>query len=268
MLEPYTVGGQGLRKLLKKTVYWHLREKRVIADAKCIFFTAQREMELAGQVFEWTNRARVLVPYGVRIEHRPASTPQRSSLVVASEQKVALFLGRVHPKKNVEFLLRCWAAARLERSWILVIAGPCQHAYLRRLQRLIGELGISRNVRIVGSVHGADKAYLFERADWFLLPSLQENFGIAVLEAISYSCATAISTEVYIGDSLTGEAEILPLVESEWVAFLRDRMTDPNVRDELRRRSRNASVRFDFDNITRAWAATLTEILSKDCDRP
>jgi glycosyltransferase involved in cell wall biosynthesis len=95
----------------------------------------------------------------------------------------------------------------------------------------------------VGHVAADDKSYLLGRADWFLLPSYQENFGVAVLEAVQARCAVAISDQVYIAEFFRPESEVLPLDESAWVKFMRERMVDGNWRREVSTKDYNEIAR-------------------------
>ncbi len=116
-------------------------------------------------------------------------------------------------------------------------------------------------MRFVGSVAGLDKAYLFGRASWFLLPSQQENFGISVLEAINAGCAVAISDQVYLADSFHKKSEILPLRLDAWIEFLRNRMPDEQYRHRLVQMDREYLVpQFSMDAVTNNWAATIIDV--------
>ena len=146
----------------------------------------------------------IIVPYGVDHEMTPVDRPSNPALRIEDGNKVALFLGRVHPKKNVEFLIEAWAAAKRDSCWKLVIAGPAERWYERSLRARVEAVRRSR----FGGFHrrggrGGQGLFAPARPNWFLLPSLQENFGIAPLEAMHNGCPVANSTEVYIGDYFT-----------------------------------------------------------------
>jgi len=168
---------------------------------------------------------------------------------------VALFLSRVHPKKNVDFLIEAWAQAGVPPEWRLIIAGPCEEGYQQKLQSLVQKHGLGDRVQFVGPVTGRDKSYLLQRADWFLLPSKQENFGVAVLEAIGAGCPVAISDQVYISDYFHAGSEVMPLEMDAWVRFLRDRMPDESRRQALIEEDRRYIMpQFAIEMVARAWA--------------
>jgi glycosyltransferase involved in cell wall biosynthesis len=203
------------------------------------------------------------VPYGVAAARDPVDRPSNASLLFRAEDNVALFLGRLHPKKNLSFLIRAWAEAQLGSAWRLMIAGPGEERYVSQLQQLVRDLKIERQVSFVSMVTGADKTYLLQNAKWFLLPSQQENFGNAVLEAIQQGCPVAISDQVYLSELLHDATEVLPLKHEAWVDFIRNRMTDESRRARIMDLDRtHMRGRFDIANVSKQWADNLLEIFS------
>jgi glycosyltransferase involved in cell wall biosynthesis len=263
MLEPWALYGQGLAKALKKTLYWMLRERAVFKHASAVFFTTERERKLAQETFTLPPSSFVVVPYGVDGAPPRAAQPANPELNIPADRKVALFLGRVHPKKNVDFLIEAWARSSLDPRWLLIVAGPAEPAYQRKLERLTRRCQVQDQVRFVGPVTGLDKSYLFGRAAWFLLPSKQENFGISVLEAINSGCPVAISDQVYLSDDFHEQSEVLPVRLDAWIEFLRDRMPDEQYRHTLARMDREYLVpKFSMDAVTRNWAATIVSVFA------
>ncbi len=122
-----------------------------------------------------------------------------------------MFLGRLHEKKGIEMLLSAFARL-LEskelsemRDYHLVIAGASQYDYyLKSLQELQArEFANAAGSKVVpvtwtGLLQGDLKWGAFRAADVFILPSHQENFGIAVAEALSTGTPVLISDEVNI----------------------------------------------------------------------
>lgn len=251
--------GQGLGKRIKKRLYWFLREEEVFQNAAALFFTMDRERSLANQTFTLPQRSHIVVPYGIQVA-KPSPDSSGDAADPSLDGNFALFLGRVHPKKNVGFLIEAWAEASPPADWRLIIAGPGERAYLEHLQGEVKRLGLDGRVVFRGLVSGRAKALLFRRAKWFLLPSQQENFGIAVLEAISLECPVAISDQVYLSDYFHAESEVLPLVAAQWVKFLRERMTDEVWRQKVMARTREELMpRFRFDRVVRAWVDTMED---------
>ena len=119
---------------------------------------------------------------------------------------VALYLSRIHPKKGCDLLLQ--AFAKLVNSGgsspdgkgdlHLVMAGPDDSDYGRRMKSMAQTLGIGDRVTWTGMLAGDLKWGAFHAADVFVLPSHQENFGIAVAEALACGLPVLISNKVNI----------------------------------------------------------------------
>lgn len=262
MLEPWPVFGQGSVKAIKKVVYWKLIEREIFGGANHVLFTTNRELQLARGTFALPDVPLSVIPYGVSFGPGTVDQPSDKSLLLPPDENIALFLGRVHPKKNLRFLIEAWADAQPDPSWRLVIAGPGHASYVSELQDFAKTLGTGDKVKFIGMVTGANKSYLLRHAKWFLLPSFQENFGNAVLEAIQHGCPTAISDQVYLSEFFHKSAEVLPLRHEAWVAFIRNRMTDERYRRQLIEADEGLRRQFDIANLSKRWSETLTEIFS------
>ena len=229
------------------------------------FFTLKRELRNATETFALPECTRLLVtPYGVA--PRPLNCLKEPSARVnqGAHSKVALFLGRVHPKKRPDLLIKAWRGAGVGHEWRLVIAGDGDKAYLARLRKLVRLLKLEDVIQFVGAVAGADKQYLFQRASWFLLPSEQENFGIAVIEAIQAGCAIAVSDQVYLSDEFPAGSEILPVRLDAWVKFMHERMPDEIWRSsQARRVSEVLLPKFDSVKVAENWMSIIETVMGK-----
>ena len=263
MLEPWAVRGQGWLKYVKKYLYWHLNEKRIFGNSECVVFTTKREYELGKTIFPFPLLSTVLPPFGVHGLAAPVPRPLSIPIQKATGSKYALFLGRLHYKKNLDFLLRAWAQAGVQRNFRLVVAGPAQDNYLSELKELSKHLKISDQVFFLDFVSGNDKLYLLQNAQWLLLPSKQESFGITVLEALQNGCPVVISDKVFLADELKNHAVILKLNLEDWVCFLSGEMMN----EELRRNYIESGRSFLLENyeirrIAKLWNAFLMSLFS------
>lgn len=263
MLEPWAVYKQGAWKLSKKLAYWKLIEESIFREARSVFFTTERERSLAEATFHMGGAHLILVPYGMETE--PIEPSAVTMQQFPDSWRVTLFLGRIHEKKNIAFLIDAWAAARPPAEWHLVIAGSGDDRLLAQLKKQVTRHGLDDHIHFTGFVAGADKSYLLRRAEWFVLPSRQENFGIAVLESIAAGCPVAISDQVFFAEMLHEKSEVLPLSMEAWVRFISERMQDLNWRNELMALdSRHLQVNLNIEKISRDWAHTLTQALIGD----
>src|SRR5262249_7650969 len=115
---------------------------------------------------------------------------------IPNDRLVLLFLGRLHPKKGFDLLLP--AFARLKDDTLLIFAGPSEERYQHSLKEEAIRLGIADRVLFTGMLLGSGKLAAFVDADLFVLPSYQENFGIAVAEALAAGLPVVISDQVNI----------------------------------------------------------------------
>jgi glycosyltransferase involved in cell wall biosynthesis len=109
------------------------------------------------------------------------------------ERRTCLYLGRLHPIKGIERLLRAWSMVRPSSEWQLVIAGGGDAAYRAELARIAARADC-RNIHFTGFVSSELKAAWFRRADFLVLPSLSEAFAMAPMEAFAFG-TPALLTE-------------------------------------------------------------------------
>ena len=92
-----------------------------------------------------------------------------------------LFLGRIHPVKSPEVSI---GVLTYVPDSILVIAGPGEASYVDSLKRLSESLGVADRVHWLGMVTGSLKTSLLANCNFMILPTQQENFGLAQVEAL------------------------------------------------------------------------------------
>jgi glycosyltransferase involved in cell wall biosynthesis len=241
-------------KHLKKWLYWPWGDYRVLRDAAVVLFTSEQERRLARQSFWLYQADELVVNYGTAGATGDAAAQlrafrERFPALVGRRQ--LLFLGRVHPKKGADLLLRAfndWLAgdgAGRFADWQLVLAGPDDHAYARELKALAEGQGIADRVTWTGMLQGDLKWGAFRSAEAFILPSHQENFGIAVAEALSCCLPVLISREVNIWREIVNDDA--GLVESDDLAGARRLLERWVELPEERRLAMRAQARACFE---------------------
>jgi glycosyltransferase involved in cell wall biosynthesis len=200
-------------KHLKKWFAWPWAMHIPLRDARAVVFTCDKERILARQSF-WLYRCHeVVVPFGTQGIPKP-NYNYASAYVHAypevRQRRCLLFLGRVHPKKGPDLLFHALHALQRQGLWDpsqhrLVMAGPCDSAYAQTLQLLADQLSLTPSILWTGMLQGDAKWGAFQSADAFVLPSHQENFGIAVVEALSASTPVLISHAINISPEIAAD---------------------------------------------------------------
>lgn len=173
---------------LKKRAFWALLQGPAIRDAACIHATSEQEYaEIRG--FGLASPV-AIIPNGVDLPNIEAAQPTAAPVA----NRVVLSLGRIHPKKGLIQLLHAWSKVEAGwPDWRLKIAGPPEAGHDDELRALAKALGLTR-VSVEGAIYGEAKTAAYRDADVFVLPTLNENFGLTVAEALAAG-TPAISTK-------------------------------------------------------------------------
>ena len=167
-----------------KRAFWPLVQRPALDATTCFHATALSEYEDIRRL--GFRQPICIIPNGVDI-------PSFEEPLHGSTQTL-LFLGRIHPKKGLDVLLRAWGAVSPRfPGWNLRIAGPDNEGYLDRMRAMATELRLMR-VDFVGPIYGQAKFEAYRAAQLFVLPTHSENFGLTVAEALA-SGAPAIVTK-------------------------------------------------------------------------
>ncbi|WP_373056955.1 glycosyltransferase [Zunongwangia sp. H14] len=207
MLDPYFQKASSRKiKAARNTLYWKFIESKVINAADGILFTCEEERRLAHEPFHPYKPTKEIV-VGLGTEAPPA---YELSMTRAFGKKCnlegkpyILFLSRIHEKKGVKNLINAYEyliKKNKEELPALVIAGPGKESlYGREVQEMVeNNKDLREMVFFPGMLTAMDKWGAFYGCEAFILPSEQENFGIAIIEALACAKAVLISNQVNI----------------------------------------------------------------------
>lgn len=181
MLEPWIV----------KRHYWtrkwpaiQLYQRGLVKRADYLHATADTEKDNLLRL-GW-NASITVIPNAVNIEELPLKENWKI-------KRRIVFMSRLHVKKGLELLFEALSHLKPSLdSYEVIIAGEGEPDYVETLKKAAISFGLSEVVRFVGGVYGAEKVSLLQSADFFVLPTYSENFGIVVAEALA--CGTPVIT--------------------------------------------------------------------------
>lgn len=143
-----------------------------------------------------------LVPWGIDVAPADAAAIDEVRVRLGLPGRYVLWAGTIEPRKNLPVLLD--AFAQVDTDAVLVLAGP--RGWNEDLTDRLGRLG--ERVRTVGFVDPADLRALQAGAEMFCFPSLQEGFGLPVLEAMAQGTAVITSSGTATAE-VVGESGLL-----------------------------------------------------------
>ncbi|TRX40162.1 glycosyltransferase [Flavobacterium restrictum] len=202
MLDPYFQKDSDRKwKALRNEIVWQLIEKKCINLADAILFTCQEELRLAATTFKGYHPKKTInIGYGIQTPPQNSQefkTAFEQKCITIQGNKYWLFLSRIHEKKGVDLLINAYCKLAVNKSTIpdLVIAGPIASNYA---QEMIAMASKNSKIHFLGMLQGAEKWGAFYNCEAYLLPSHQENFGIAIVEAMACKKPVVISKNVNI----------------------------------------------------------------------
>ena len=203
MLDPWAVRQSRWKKRTAALLF----ENSNLRRARCLHALCDRERE-AIRGFGFTNPV-CIVPNGVEMAGS-SNDPPPWTTVVPGGHRVLLYIGRLHPKKNLVNLVRAWAAivcagASGAGRWDLVILGWDQDGYERRIREVVEREGI-RKVHILGPKFGRERDAALDHASAFVLPSLGEGLPMAVLEAWAHALPVLMTPECNVPEGYSAGA--------------------------------------------------------------
>lgn len=241
-------------------------EGPILRHANAVHFTSEAERDEALTLGIPFNA--VVIPLGIDpLEPRPVEPRDRADPTPLGVTRL-LYLSRLDPKKNLEGLIQALGllkmGGRAGQRLQLLIAGDGDSGYVASLKKLADEKGVSEQVHWLGYVGGDPKAELFASADIFVLPSYSENFGIAVVEALSAGLPCVLGKGVAVaGDVVEAAAGIAVEPEPKQIAEAIMRlMDDAGLRREMEVNARQlVSDKFSTEAMGRSLVALYSRIL-------
>lgn len=168
-----------------------------VRRAQRVRFLSANSREILRRRLHLPHAKCVTIPHGVA---KPEQTPPAPRI----DGSFILTVSVVAPHKNMEVLLRAFALLVNEGAYpgrLAIVGDRCYPRYARHLQTLVQALALTRRVVFADNVAHADIGGWYAAADLYVQTSIEETFGLPVLEALSHGTPT-IAPEPRPGDEL------------------------------------------------------------------
>jgi len=204
---PYVITPHGslqparLRKSsLKKRLSAILADRAMLNQAGCLHATAPSEAD-AFRLYGYRGPI-AMIPNGItpagRIEPGRAAMLDaafRRDFPETQGRRLLLFLSRIEPIKGVTTLARAWAeCARQFPDWHLVVVGPDERSHLQEVLAILRDGGVLDRTTITGPLYGDRKTAAYLASELFVLPTISENFGLVIGEALLHRLPVITTT--------------------------------------------------------------------------
>ena len=201
----------------------------------------------------------------IRVVHHgvvPRELPPRELLPSSGEklrEKLVLCVGAIQRRKNQARLVRAFRA--LPEDWTLILAGSSGFAAEDTL-REIAESGCASRIRVTGYLSDAEIAGLYARASIFAFPSLDEGFGMPVLEAMSAGVPVVTSNRSALPEIAGGCALLIdPERDEELSGALILLAKDEKIRKEFAELGKSHASAFTWARAAESTAAVYRELI-------
>lgn len=216
------------------------------------------------------NLAKKICERGVRTPIRTISNPvdfgDASAVQPAARNAphIVMFAGRLHPEKNIPFLLRGFQRMLVsEPEAALWIAGEGPHR--KAIEAIVTRLGLRSKVEFLGFLDHAELTRRYAACDTFVLPSLVETQGLVAMEAMWFSKPVVVARSVVSATELVDEGVNGFIVDETSDAQLAERLVrlarDPALRARMGSAGREKTAAFRSPVVVRALEAAYRQVL-------
>ena len=196
---------------------------RILHDASCVFALTDVEKEQYLKMGVDEDKIEI-VPLGINLEeyeNLPDFGKFRSKFNIGMDDKLILFVGRIHEIKGLDLLIDSFNDLIHKGDYIngtddnlenncsikLAIVGP-DDGYLSILEEKIRESSIEDNVIVAGPLYKEEKQEALVDCDLFVMPSRYESFTTSGLEAMACSKPLVLTKNNHIHDWVDGNVGI------------------------------------------------------------
>ncbi len=234
----------------KQKLFWDLKVRLALAQATRIVTVSEYSRGSIAAHFSMDAGRIGVVSEGAAPVFRP---------LAAKEEPFVLAVGGISPNKNVGVLIR--ALAKLPGLRLVLVGDYRNDGFRGCYEELCAEAvaqGVTDRVEFAGYVPDAELAELYNRCMVFSMPSLEEGFGLPLVEAMACGCACVVAGGHAL-EEVGGDAVLV--AGEEWAEAIGTVASDADLRADLRRRALQRAGEFSWERGARALVRVLEEMV-------
>ncbi len=182
-LEPLRLKKSRWKKLLAGALF----DNRNLRSAACIHATAESEKKSI-RTYGLENPVAV-IPNGVNCNNfydKAGNNDILERFPQCVGKRILLYMSRINPTKGLLYLADAWGEVALKyNDWHLLIVGPDERGHSAEIIKAFQKKGVIERMTYAGPLYGEDRYAAFNLAELFILPTHNENYGIAIAEALA-----------------------------------------------------------------------------------
>lgn len=257
------------QKSFRKTMYWRLAGRRMLADAAAVHYTSLAEQEATEQSLGLAHGT--VVPLGFHAEFDDTDFEQdrfATEFPELATNRYVLVLSRLLPTKGLDALLDAFLPLVKQAefsNWRLVFAGEGPEEYVGALRRKVATHCLENSVLFPGWLEGEKKNAFLRQASLLALPSYHENFGLCAMEAMAFGVPVLVSPHVHLAEDIlnAGAGWLADVEKASIEAVLKEIFCSNAERARRGLAGKEFSRRFTWRNIAGQLILVYSQLLAE-----
>jgi len=237
----------------QKRIFDAIWGRRILKDATKLIALTPIEAEQYRSM--GVSEAKIeIIPNGIDLaefENLPERGEFRAKHGLDKEQKIILYLGRIHKIKGLDLLARAFADLSKSLNNVKLVIAGSDDGYLPSLKKLVADSGMTGKVLFTGLLYGQEKLEAYIDADVYVLSSFYEIFGITVLEALACGTPVIVTDRCGIANVVDGQAGlVVPYEKDQLRDGLLHMLNDERMRLQFGEKGKSlVREKFDWEKI-------------------
>jgi len=206
---------------------------------------------------------KVIVAYPGLAEKKNIKSMEDIERKYGVKGKYILFVGTLQPRKNISRLIEAFSKLS-DKDLTLVVVGKKGWMYEEILSSP-KEFGVSNRVLFLDTVGDEDLPTFYKNAQFFILPSLYEGFGLPVLEAMQYGCPVIISNVSSLPEA-GGDAAMYvdPEDASDITEKMEKLLKDSSLKEDLIKKGYDQVKKFSWEKTAAQTIRVLEDVVKNE----